>query len=99
MSVLPILDSKMYALFVITWFADHAAEVISTASSNVTVISNSPVSAIVASVQSIPTTEAEPMNTAKFLTQTRTSGCAAVLSLPDAARPGDNPQPPATAIA
>jgi len=33
-----------------------------------------------------------------FLTQTRTSGCAFGLSLPEAARPGDNPQPPATAI-
>jgi hypothetical protein len=30
--------------------------------------------------------------------QTKTSGCAAVLSLPDAARPGDKPHPPLTAI-
>ena len=49
----------MYALFVIVWFADQAADVTSTASSNVTVISNVPVSATVASVQSIPIIDAD----------------------------------------
>jgi hypothetical protein len=39
------------------------------------------------------------MNDARFLIQTKTSGCAFALSLPDAARPGVKPQPPATAIA
>ena len=99
MSVLPTLESRIYALFVIVWFADRAADVISTASSNVTVISNVPTLPTVASVQSTPITEAEPINIARFLTQTRTSGCAFRLSFPEAARPGDKPQPPATAIA
>ena len=47
MSVFPTLDNKMYALLVIVWFAVLVADVISTASSNVTVISNVPVSATV----------------------------------------------------
>ena len=83
----------MYALFVIVWFADQAADVISTASSKVTVISTKPVTATVASVQSIPMIEALPIASAIFLTQTKISGSASVLSLPDAARPGANAQP------
>ena len=98
MSVLPTLDNKIYALFVIVWFEVKAADVISTASSNVTVISNVPVSAIVASVQSIPMIDAEPNASARFFTQTNISGCASALSFPDAPRPGAKPQPPFTAI-
>ena len=89
----------MYALFVVVWFAAQAADVTSIASSNVIAISNVPVSATSASVNPIDTGVAEPKTSAKLLIQTRTSGCASALSLPEAARPGVKPQPPATAIA
>jgi len=52
-SVAPTLDNKIYALFVTVWFADAAADVISIASSNVTVISNVSASAYTPYVQSL----------------------------------------------
>jgi hypothetical protein len=58
-----------------------------------------PASATAASVNPIDIGVAEPKISAKLLIQTNTSGCAALLSLPEAAMPGDKPQPPATAMA
>ena len=88
----------MYALLVTVWLAVRAAEVISTASSNVTMRSNVPVSATSPSDQSILIIEALPIASARFLIQTKISGCASALSLPDAAKPGDNAQPLLDAI-
>ena len=99
MSEIPNRDIKIYALLVTVWFADQAADVISIASSNVIAISNVPVSATSASVNPIDIGVAEPKTSTKFLIQTKTSGCAALLSLPEAAMPGVNPQPPETAMA
>ena len=89
----------MYALLVTVWLAAQAADVTSTASSNVTVISNVPVSATSASVHPIEIGVAEPKTSTRLRIQTRTSGCASLLSLPEAAMPGDKPHPPATAMA
>ena len=89
----------MYALLVTVWFAAQAADVTSTASSNVTVISNVPVSATSASVHPIEIGVAEPKTSAKLRIQTRTSGCASALSLPEFACPGDSAHPLDVAIA
>ena len=89
----------MYALLVTVWLADHAADVTSTASSNVIVISNVPVSATSPSVNPIEIGVAEPKTSARFRMQTRTSGCAFALSLPELAWPGERAQPPDVAMA
>ena len=59
----------MYALFVVVWFAAQAADVTSTASSNVIAISNVPVSSTSSSVNPIDTGVAEPKTSAKLLIQ------------------------------
>jgi hypothetical protein len=99
MSVEPKRDSKIYALLVTTWSADQEPDVTSIASSKVIAMSNVPVLATAASVNPIDTGVAEPKTSAKLLIQTNTSGCAALLSLPEAARPGVKPHPPSTAMA
>ena len=88
----------MYALLVTVWLADQAADVTSIASSNVTIISNVPVSATSASVNPIDTGVAEPKTSARLLIQTKSSGCASALSLPEFAWPAERAHPPATAI-
>ena len=62
-------------LFVIVWFVDKPTDVTSTLlSSNVTVISNVPVSiTFVTSVQSTPIIDVEPNVSIRFFTQTNTS--------------------------
>ena len=89
----------MYALLVTVWLAAQAADVTSTASSNVTVISNVPVSATSASVHPIEIGVAEPKTSTRLRIQTRTSGCASLLSLPEFAWPGERAQPPLVAMA
>ena len=64
----------MYALLVTVWLAVRVADVTSTASSNVTIISNVPVSATSPSVQPIETGVAEPKTSAKLRIHTRISG-------------------------
>ena len=63
------------------------------------VISNVPVSATAPSVNPIDIGVAEPKTSAKLRIQTKISGCASALSLPEFPLPGDRAQPPATAIA
>ena len=99
MSDTPKRDIRMYALLVTVWLADHAADVTSTASSNVIVISNVPVLATSPSVNPIEIGVAEPKTSARLRIQTRTSGCAFLLSLPEFAWPGANPQPLDVAMA
>ena len=64
----------MYALLVIVWLAVRVAEVMSTASSKVTVMSNVPVSASSPCAQSIEIGCAEPKESAKLRIQTKISG-------------------------
>ena len=80
-SVCPKRDNRINALLV-TVCKVRVADVISTASSKVTVISNVPVSSI-SRVQSIEIGCAEPKESAKLRIQTKISGCASGLSLPD----------------
>ena len=89
----------MYALLVTVWLAVQEADVTSTASSNVIVISNVAVSAYAPSVNPIEIGVAEPNTSARLRIQTRISGCASLLSLPQFAWPGDNAHPPSTAMA
>ena len=98
MSVCPKRDNRINALLVTVWLAVRVADVISTASSKVTVISNVPVSSTSPCVQSIEIGCAEPKESAKLRIQTKISGCASGLSLPDAARPGDRAHPPVEAM-
>ena len=89
----------MYALLVTVWLADHAADVTATASSNVIVISNVAVSPTSPSLNPIEIGVAEPNTSAKLRIQTKISGCASALSLPELAWPGERAQPPLVAMA
>ena len=99
MSDTPKRDSRINALLVTVWFAVRAADVTSTASSNVIVISNVPVSATSPSLYPTEIGVPEPKTSAKLRIQIKTSGCASALSLPELPWPGESAQPPDVAMA
>ena len=97
-SVPPSLSNNRYILFVIVWLAVRAADVTVTSSSKVKVTEKSDASAYSPAVKSILKIFAFPKTLDKLLIQTIISGSAAVLSLPEAAKPDFRAHPPGCAI-
>ena len=85
-------------MFVIVWLDVAAADVTVISSSKVKVTVKSDASAYSPAVKSILKIFAFPKTLDKLLMQTIISGSAASLSLPEAARPDFNAQPPGCTI-